>query len=309
MGIDPVGGSRPVGAADAAGAGDQPWRAALAAAGAGILVGAAMVATRVVVHETGPASLALLRYAIGVACLLPPAILNGGWRLPLHDLLPVALLGIVQFGILIALLNYALQFIPAARGALIFACVPVLTMLLAAALGRERLTATKSAGVLLTIAGVGVTLGEAALRHDGGATVWLGDLAAFGSAACGAVTSVLYRPYLRRYAALPVSALAMTAAVGFLALLAAHEGFFASRPTFSPPGWAAIGFIGVASGAGYYLWLWALNHTTPTRVTVFLALSPVTAAVLGAAMLHEPLSVGILLGVFSITLGLRLAQR
>jgi drug/metabolite transporter (DMT)-like permease len=268
-----------------------------------------MVSTRVVVHEIGPASLALLRYAIGVCCLLPPVLVTRRWRIETPDVLPIALLGILQFGILIALLNYALRFIPAARGALIFATVPLLTMVLAAALGRERLTGAKAAGVLLTIAGVAATLGEAALQHRGDANAWLGALAAFGSAGCGAVASVLYRPYLRRYPTLPVSALAMLASVGFLALLATREGFFSARLAFTVSGWTAVGFIGLASGVGYYLWLWALNNTTPTRVTVFLALSPITAAVLGAVMLGELLSAGAVFGLASVTLGLLIAHR
>lgn len=65
-----------------------------AAASTGILVGSAMVATRLVVHETGPASLALLRYAIGFCCLLPPVLLAGRLRFERRDLLPIALLGI-----------------------------------------------------------------------------------------------------------------------------------------------------------------------------------------------------------------------
>jgi len=43
-----------------------------AAAASGILVGTAIVATRFVINQTGPASLALLRYTIGFcACCLP----------------------------------------------------------------------------------------------------------------------------------------------------------------------------------------------------------------------------------------------
>ena len=51
------------------------WPAAASAA-TGILVGAAMVATRFVVDQTGPASLALLRYVIGFCCLLPVVLLS-----------------------------------------------------------------------------------------------------------------------------------------------------------------------------------------------------------------------------------------
>jgi drug/metabolite transporter (DMT)-like permease len=279
-----------------------------AAAATGILVGAAMVATRFVIDQTAPASLAFLRYLIGCCCLLPAVLLSEGVRFERRDLLPIGLLGITQFGILIALLNYALRFIPSARAALVFATMPLLTMLLATALGQERLTGVKTLGVLLTIAGVGFALGEKAVQRGGAAQGWVGELAVFASALCGAVCSVLYRPYLRRYPTLPVSAFAMLASVGFLAMLAAGEGFFRSLPRFTTGGWLAVVFIGINSGIGYYLWLWALNHTTPTKVTVFLALSPVTATVLGAAFLAERLSTLSLLGLACVAAGLWLAH-
>jgi drug/metabolite transporter (DMT)-like permease len=119
---------------------------------------------------------------------------------------------------------------------------------------------------------------------------------------------VLYQPYLRKYPTLPVSAVAMLAAVGFLALPAAGEGFFAAAPRFTTGGIAAILFIGFSSAIGYFLWLWALKHATPTHVTVFLALSPITAAVLGALLLAEPVSAGAVLGLVCVVLGLWLAH-
>ena len=282
--------------------------AAAAAAATGVQVGSAMVATRFVVDQTGPTSLALLRYAIGFCCLLPVVWLSAGpVRFARRDVLPIALLGITQFGILIALLNYGLRFVPSARAALIFATFPLLTMVLAAALGHERLTLPKILGVLLTIAGVGVALGEKALQGGGGQE-WVGELAVFASALSGAVCSVLYRPYLRKYPALPVSAFAMLASVGFLAILAAGEGFFVSPPHFTPGGWLAIVFIGLSSGVGYYLWLWALGHAPATQVTVFLALSPITAAGLGALFLGEAISAASAVGLACVALGLWLSH-
>jgi drug/metabolite transporter (DMT)-like permease len=285
-------------------------RPALAAAATGVQVGSAMVATRFVVHQTGPASLALLRYVIGFCCLLPVVLLSASRpRFEGRDLLPIGLLGITQFGILIALLNYGLRFIPSARAALIFATLPLLTMVLAAALGVERLTPAKMAGVLLTIAGVGLALGEKALDRGGSAEGWVGEMAVFASALSGAVCSVLYRPYLRKYPALPVSALAMLASVAFLAVLAAGEGFFRSLPRLTGAGWLAVVFIGVGSGIGYYLWLWALGRAAPTQVTVFLALSPITATGLGALLLGETISPMSLLGLGGVAAGLWLAHR
>ena len=97
----------------------QPYRhaALLAAAATGVQVGAAMVATRFVAVEVPPATLAMLRYAIGFLCLLPVLLCRRPSRFPARDLLPVALLGIGQFGVLIALLNWGLRSVPASRGA------------------------------------------------------------------------------------------------------------------------------------------------------------------------------------------------
>lgn len=283
--------------------------AAAAAAATGVQVGSAMVATRFVVDQMGPASLALLRYAIGVLVLLPAVAVAARPRFAARDVAPIALLGIVQFGVLIALLNYGLRFIPSARAALVFATVPLLTMLLAVALGHERLTVAKASGVLLTLAGVALALGDKTLRRAHDPHGWLGEAAVFGAALSGAACSVLYRPYLRRYPTVPVSAFAMLASVVFLAVLAAREGFFAAWPRVTPGGWAAVVFIGFSSGVGYVFWLWALANAPATRVTVFLALSPFTAALLGALLLSESLTVAVAGGLACVTLGVWLAHR
>ena len=282
-------------------------RPAAVAAVNGILVGAAIVATRFVIDQSSPASLALMRYGIGVCCLLPPLLWAPRARFARRDLAPIGLLGVMQFGVVVCLINFALQHIPSARAALLFATFPLMTMGFSSALGRERVTLTKTLGVLLSIAGVGMALGEKALVPTGPGGGWAGELAVLASAASGAACSVLYRPYLKKYPTLPLSALAMLAAVFFLVWLAAGEGFFDQAPRISPGGWLAVAFIGVASGAGYYLWLWALNHTTPTNVAAFLALSPVTAAGLGAAFLSEELSWTLLAALACVGAGLWIA--
>lgn len=287
----------------------KPYWPILAAASVGIQVGAAMVATRFVVAESGPATLAMFRYAIGALFLLP--VLS--WqkqpmRFARRDILPIAGLGIIQFGLLIALLNFGLSLIPAARAALLFASFPLLTMIVAALLGREKLTLKKSIGVLLTMLGVALALGER-LLDPAGVTGFLGEAAVLLAALCGAVCSVLYRPYLQRYPTLPIGAFAMLASVGFLLLLSIPEGLFAGWNGYSMQGWAAVLFIGVSSGIFYAVWLWALRHASPTRVTIFLGLSPVTAGLFGALFLAEPLTLPLLAGLAVLLLGLWLATR
>lgn len=77
----------------------------------------------------------------------------------------------------------------------------------------------------------------------------------------------------------------------------------------SPRTWAVIAFIGFSSGVGYFLWLYALKHESPTRVTVFLALNPVTAALLGYSLLGEALTGWTLSAITLIGAGLWMATR
>src|SRR5688572_2619258 len=138
--------------------------AVLAAAITGIQVGAAITATRYVAADISPASLAFLRYAIGVACLIPAVAMVRRIRFARADIVPIAALGIGQFGILIALLNYGLKTVPAARGALIFATFPLLTLIVAALLGHERVSVRKLAGILATLLGVFLALSDKILN-------------------------------------------------------------------------------------------------------------------------------------------------
>lgn len=279
-----------------------PW----AAAAVGVQVGAAIVATRFVVGELGPATLAGLRYAIGLLTLLPFLLATQApVRIARRDLPLIALLGIGQFGLLIALMNIGLQTVAAAKAALLFASFPLLTLLVAAGLGHERLTWRKTWGVVLTLGGVAAALGPEALTWSRSLQ---GEGAVLASALCGAVCSVLYRPVLQRYPALPVGAWAMAAATVFLATWALFENTAVRVPQVSARGWGAIVFIGVSSGMGYFLWLWALKHAAASRVTLFLALSPLTAMLLGVLWLGEPLPIRLLAALVLVVAGLWVAQ-
>jgi drug/metabolite transporter (DMT)-like permease len=280
--------------------------ALIAAASVGVQVGAATVASRFALAETDPITLAMLRYAVGFLCLAPFAFAAGGFKFARRDVVPIAMLGIGQFGLLIALLNFGLLYIPAGRAALVLAAFPLLTMVFAWLLGREALTVAKTIGVLVTIAGVGLALGENALTSVVERS-WIGEAAVLGAAACGAVCSVLYRPYVQRYSALSVGAFAMLASVVALALAAAAHGTLSVKYAFSTTAWSAVIFIGVSSGIFYYLWLWALAHTSPTKVTVFLGLSPITAAALGLMFFSEPLTATFIAGICCVALGLWVA--
>ena len=170
--------------------------ALLAAAATGVQVGAAIVATRIAVTDVPPLTLAMLRYGIGFLCLLPFVIrqnrtlnraawaLSGIGKIATADLAAMAALGIGQFAVLIALLNFGLQHIGAAPASLIFSLFPLLTLLLSRLLGREPIGLRLAAGVALSVVGVATSL--APKLGTAGSGPWWGELAVLASAGVGA---------------------------------------------------------------------------------------------------------------------------
>jgi drug/metabolite transporter (DMT)-like permease len=241
--------------------------ALFAAAATGVQVGVSTVASRFAIEETTPVSLAFLRYLIGFVCLAPALFMIAPVPMRRADWAPVCALGLGQFGVLIVLLNWGLKYIPAAEAALIFSTMPLLTWLLLAALGEERLSPARGCAVALSIAGVFVAMADDVFSGAGvpPRTHWWGEAAVAASALVGALCSIFYRPYLRRYPAVQVGSLAMFASLLVLGALSWLGGSFAAMTTISATAWGAISFIGVFSAVGYFLWLWALQHRRTVR--------------------------------------------
>lgn len=278
----------------------------LAAAGAGVLCGAALPAMRMALPEVAPIQLALLRYAIAALCLLAVLACAPGLRRQRVDWPAVALVDLGQFGVLAALLAFGLRFTSATRGGIVFACFPLLVLLLTAPAWRERPGARFWLGALLCLLGVGFALGDGSYVRPA-RYAWLGEAFVFLSAVLGAFCSLLIRPCMARLPALQAGAWAMGAAVLLLILLAGSGWSEGLR--LSARGCVIVLYLGVSCAAAYVLWLYALAHAPAARVLPYLACVPLTASLLGAHSLHERQSIWLLAGLGCVVAGLVLALR
>ena len=95
-----------------------------------------------------------------------------------------------------------------------------------------------------------------------------------------------------------------------LNLAAAYsEGGWAIVQAMKAPQWAAALFLGIFPGAvGFYLWIYAVERTTPTRVASTITMNPISAGFLGSLLVHEPFGVGLLTGVVAVAAGIWIAS-
>jgi drug/metabolite transporter (DMT)-like permease len=284
--------------------------ASAAAALAAVLLGASFVAARWLLAELPPVSLAVLRFVLAAACLAAVGLLLGRQSWPARrDLAAIALLGIVQFGIFHVAFNTALSIIPASRAAIVFSLVTFGTMALAVATGREQIRPARVAGVLACIGGVAVALADRTTRGAVTGTGWHGDLLILISVACGSLYNVASPRYLERVSPVALTVVAMWAGALFLLPFAVGEGLLAHAPQLSWTGLALLLFLAIPTGGfSFFLWNWALRRTTPTRVAIFLPLSPITATGLGAWLLAEPVGLRFAAGLALVAVGIWLAH-
>ncbi len=189
---------------------------------------------------------------------------------------------------------------------LLIAMVPVVTVVLLAALG-ERTPRIAWIGLAVAVAGAVVFLLDE--RGEGGGTL-AGDTLSLGAAFAFATYGVVNRPLTKAYP--PATATAYGVTLGGLPLLAicapamAHQDWGAVGPWQ----WFAIVYMVVLPVyVAYMLWNWAIARRGVAAATRFSLLVPVVSGALSALVFSEAFGPVKLLGGAIVLLGLAIARQ
>jgi drug/metabolite transporter (DMT)-like permease len=269
---------------------------------ASVTFGGATVATRAAVREVPPFTLGFLRFAFGGLLLMVLLLL---WRrsvpsLQRKEYALLAMLGGALFGLFPLLFNSGLRLTEASRGAVMLATMPLLSLLLARRLRRERLVPRQVVGVVCTVVGVVLIFAEAGATKGVAA---LGDAMLLACAGLAAVYGVLARQVVTSLGPLTVTAFAMLFGSALQLPVATLEIQRYGFPHFDAETLLLLGFLAVIGGAaGYLLWTAALTRLTATEVAVYINMNPLVAALLASMLLREGLT-PIYLGALAWVLG------
>nr|WP_249795875.1 DMT family transporter [Bradyrhizobium australafricanum] len=123
-----------------------------------------------------------------------------------------------------------------------------------------------------------------------------------------ALYSIWSKPYIRCSGPIPFTTLAMAAGAVVLIVASLLRGSFAPVADFGAPQWFGAIYLGAFGAAlTFYLWAFALERTTPTRVAISVTVNPISASLVGAALLGEPLSWNLVAGIVTVFVGIRIA--
>jgi drug/metabolite transporter (DMT)-like permease len=259
--------------------------------------------------ELSPLAFNALRFPMAAAVVLAALLLKGGVTWPAREhrwrVLVLGVLGNVfyqQFFI------FGLSHTRAGTASVLLAGTPVITALLSAALGHERIGARTWIGVGATVAGIIMVVAAGEQAGSGGTTL-LGDLLMIAASCSWAIYTVGSRNLIHRYGSVQFTA--WTLWIGALVLLLIGLPDVARTPLadVSASAWAGVVYAGALSiGVAYLIWYFGVRRIGNTRTAAYSNLVPVVA--LAAAWVHlgEIPAPGQALGAAVIIGGVSLAQ-
>ena len=269
------------------------------AAVSSLSAGFSIVATRFVIPDTDPQSMAVIRFGIGALCLTPFLIV--GFRqapIALADWPRIILLGALLFGLFTYLFNASLTYTTAAHGAVGLATSPIITLVLAWFLGRESMTGLKMTCVVLAFLGVGVAVSDSLFVSGAGRDILIGDGLMLLAALTVSVYSIYAKPYIMKYGGVYFTSIVML--VGVLSLLVVSQvvGEPVRMPSFSVFDWWILVFLGVVGGAiQFAAYIWALGRISPATAGISLTLAPISAFIFAWPILGEAISIQAIIGL------------
>jgi len=209
--------------------------------------------------------------------------------------------GVCNLGIGLPMLYWAEKKVPSGLASVIYATVPLTSMLLTRAFGLERITWIKVAAAVVGLVGVAVIF-----SGELGGGVPAGPLlAVFLSTVSASLGTVLLK---RGPPQSPISSNAVATAVGcvlcVLASVLAGERHALPR-TFAEL--FPIVYLTVAGSIGAYVFLsWLVNYWDVTRISFVSLIVPIVAVGLGSLVRHERLSGQAILGSLLVLAGVLL---
>lgn len=175
----------------------------------------------------------------------------------------------------------------------------------------EKLNALQVTGLVVAFAGVAVAFAEGLTSPAALPQQWLGDALGALAALFWGATTLLIRASPALAAAPPAKTL--TYQLGVCAVTLTPLGLLLEPdiqwPMTSPVAVSMIFQVVAQSAVSYLVWFWLVQTYAATKLSSFTLLTPVLGLFAGAWLLHEPLTVRLLIGLVAVCAGIYLVNR
>jgi drug/metabolite transporter (DMT)-like permease len=276
-----------------------------------IFWGGTFVAGRSLAQNVGPFSAAFFRFAIASLFLIFLTWKAEGKLTVLkkRQILPVLLLGLTGVFSYNLFFFKGLKLIEASRAAIIIANNPILIALFSAVFFKEKLNSLKITGILISVSGAIIVISRGNLFEILQGNLGLGEFYIFLCVLSWVIFSLLGKTVMADLS--PLSSVTYSALTGTILLFAPalREGL-ADGIYYSISDWWNIFYLGFFGTVLGFVWFYeGINQIGPTRAGLFINFVPISAILLAALILAEPLTLSLLIGTLLVSTGVYLTNR
>ena len=274
-----------------------------------MLGGSTFVFTRYVVDSIDPFTLSFLRYGLtGLILFLLSISVYMNKKFAKADLIPMCFLGLAMITLFPNFMALGLEHTTAARAGLLYATMPLCTIIIAYFFNIEKITLNKSLAVLLAILGVSFCMSE---RVDNNFQDTLkGDFLMMIGVLSASCFTVFSGKYLKKYGNIPVMIFVIligTILNLIISMIFGHS--IISLLEINKFEAAALLMLIIPGGVVMmYCWGKALQLISPTQAAISLGFNPLTAILLGSIILNEEITFKLGVGYISILMAIILAN-
>lgn len=286
---------------------NDKWRRPLAIAETlvcALIWGSSFVAVKIALRDTGPLTIAGIRYFLAFLILLPWLLRSNPRALMRTHGRRFAWMGLTQYTIGNGALFFALQSIPATTGSLALCFIPVPVLVLAYVRLKERPHLLQVFGIIAAIGG-GVLFLAPVLQVSGGPIEWAALLIAILSFSA---YPVLGREMARdrSVGTLPLTAIPLGIGGGVLLVAALSIEGIPSMPLGT---WGILlGLAIVNTLAAYLLFNHSLRQLQAVEANIMLNLSPIATALIAWGALGEHLVAIQIIAMLLVVAGASIVQ-
>jgi drug/metabolite transporter (DMT)-like permease len=273
-----------------------------------LFAGATHIVAKSVVADVEPLPLTFFRGVISAAGLALLLTVRGRWvAIERRDRMTMLGLGFLatinQFLYLLGLRSTT-----AANGALLYATTPVFVLILSRLFLAERMTVRKTVGILVAFAGVSVVIFERGVSFTSEYTV--GNLIVLLAVIAWALFTILGKPMVLKYGALPATSLANFAGLALLLPFGLVGSWHFPFDSLSTHDWLGIVYLGIGTSViGYLLWYYALRRIEASQLAVFANGQPLMATLFAVLFQQYAITAAFAIGGVVTIAGVILAQR
>ena len=273
------------------------------------LGGSTFVFTRYVVDSIDPFTLSFVRYGLtGLILFLLSISVFIKKKFDRNDFIPMCFLGLSMITLFPNFMALGLEHTTAARAGLLYATMPLCTIIIAYLFKIEKITLNKSLAVLIAITGVTFCMSE---KVDSNFSQTLkGDFLMMTGVFAASCFTVFSGKYLKKYGNIPVMIYVIF--IGTLinfSLSLSFGSIYESFYQINEFELAALAMLIIPGGViMMYCWGKALQMITPTQAAISLGFNPLSAILLGAIILNEQVTFRLFVGFLSIIIAIVLVN-